>query len=82
MSEQMEKTAVKITVTYDDGTTKEVEKGVVWQLTDIPEEEKIDITAEMVSMSGKDLFTVVNAAVEIGMRLGMFGNPNEMEDET
>lgn len=81
MSEQKEKTAVKITVTYEDGTTKEVERGLVWQLTDIPEEGKVDITAEMVSMSGKDLFAIVNVALEIGMRLGMFGNPNEMEDE-
>lgn len=71
MSER-EKSAVKITVTYDDGTTKEIEKGLVWCITDKPEKGVEEITAEMVSMSGKDLFTIVGAAVELGDRLGMF----------
>ena len=78
MSEQQEKNAVKITVTYDDGTVKDLEKGLVWFITEIPEKEQVDITAEMVAMSGKDLFTVVNAAIEMGVRLGMF---NDLEDE-
>lgn len=72
MNEQ-EKNAVKITITYDDGTKKEIEKGLVWCVADIPEEEKAEITAEMVCMSGKDLFTIVSAAIELGDRLGMFG---------
>ena len=70
---EKEKNAVKITITYDDGTKKEIEKGLVWCVSDIPEEEKAEITAEMVSMSGKDLFTIVSAAIELGNRLGMFG---------
>lgn len=67
-----EKSAVKIAITYDDGTTKELEKGLVWCVADIPGEEKAEITVEMVSMSGKDLFTIVSAAIEMGDRLGMF----------
>ena len=78
MSEQQEKNAVKITVTYDDGTVKDLEKGLVWFITGIPEKEQVDITAEMIAMSGKDLFTVVNAAIEMGVRLGMF---NDLEEE-
>ena len=76
----MEKNAVKITVTYDDGSTKDLEKGLVWSLTDKPEDEQVEVTAEMVAMSGKDLYTVVGAAVELGMRLGMF-NGSEDDDE-
>lgn len=76
----MEKSAVKITVTYDDGTTKDLEKGLVWCLTDKPEDEQVEITAEMVAMSGKDLFTVVSAAIEMGVKLGMF-NGMEGDDE-
>lgn len=68
----MEKSAVKITVTYDDGTTKDLEKGLVWCLTDRPETEQVEVTAEMIAMSGKDLFTVVSAAIEMGVKLGMF----------
>lgn len=71
MNEQ-EKSAVKITITYDDGTKKEIEKGLVWCVADIPGEEEVEITAEMVSMSGRDLFTIVSAAIELGDRLGMF----------
>ena len=69
---EREKSAVKITVTYDDGTTKELERGLVWFITDKPETGEEEITAEMVSMSGKDLFTIVGAAIELGDRLGMF----------
>ncbi len=71
MSEQ-EKGAVKITVSYDDGTVKDLEKGLVWCLTEIPETEQVEITAEMIAMSGKDLFTVVSATIEMGVKLGMF----------
>ena len=71
MSER-EKSAVKITVTYDDGTTKELEKGLVWCIADKPEMREAEIMAEMVSMSGKDLFTIVGAAIELGDRFGMF----------
>ena len=78
MNEQ-EKSAVKITVTYDDGTVKDLEKGLVWCLTEMPKTEQVEITAEMIAMSGKDLFTVVSAAIEMGIRLGMF---NGLEGET
>lgn len=70
----MKKDAVKITVTYDDGTTKDLEKGLVWFLTEKPETETVEITAEMISMSGKDLYTVVSAAIEMGVKLGMFNS--------
>lgn len=76
MSER-EKSAVKITVTYDDGTTKEIEKGLVWCIADKPETREAEITAEMVSMSGEDLFTIVGAAIELGDRLGMFNGLEE-----
>ncbi|MBR2582646.1 MAG: hypothetical protein IKO83_01475 [Oscillospiraceae bacterium] len=70
--DEQEKNAVKITVTYDDGTAKDLEKGLVFRLTEKPEAEQVEIMAEMVAMSGKDLYTVVAAAVELGSRLGMF----------
>lgn len=66
------KNAVKITVLYDDGSVSELEKGLVYRLTEKPDTEQVEIMAEMVAMSGKDLFTIVQASVELGMRLGMF----------
>lgn len=74
----MEKSAIKITVAYDDGSTQDLDKGLVFRLTEKPEAEQVEITAEMVSMSGKDLYTVVGAAVELGVKLGMF---NGLEDD-
>lgn len=76
-----EKTAVSITVAYDDGSVSELEKGLVFRLTENPEEEQMEITAEMVSISGKDLYTIVHAVVELGMRLGIFKDLDREEDE-
>lgn len=77
----MDKNATKITITYDDGSVKELEKGLVFHLGEVKENGDIEITAEMVDMSGKDLFTVVTAAVELGMKLGMFGDTEGADDE-
>lgn len=66
--------AVKITVTYDDGSVEELDKGLAFRFEDnedTPEREVI--VAEMVNMTGRDLYTVVSAVVEMGMKLGMFG---------
>lgn len=76
-----EKTAEKITVTYSDGSVKELKRGLVFHLGEVQENGNIEITAEMVDMSGKDLFTVVTAAVDLGMKLGMFGDMEGTDDE-
>lgn len=76
-----EKTAEKVIITYSDGSVKELEKGLVFHLQDDPEAGQVHITAEMLGMSGQDLFTVVSAAVEIGMKLGMFGDTEGADDE-
>lgn len=73
--------AEKITITYDDGTTKDLEKGLVFHLHDIPGDGHIEVTADLIGMSGKDLFTVVTAAVELGMKLGMFSDKEDTDDE-
>lgn len=77
----MDKNATKITITYDDGSVKELEKGLVFHIEEKPNEEQVQITADMVAMSGKDLFTVVTAAVELGMKLGMFGDTEGADGE-
>lgn len=77
----MDKTATKITVTYDDGSVKELEKGLVFHLGDVQDNGNIQITADMVALSGQDLFTIVEAAVELGVKLGMFGDTEAADDE-
>ena len=68
----MEKNVAKVTLTYEDGTVKDLEKAVVFTLAENPDADQVDITADMVNIAGRDLYTVVDAAVELGMRLGMF----------
>lgn len=78
----MDKNAEKITITYDDGSIKELKKGLVFHIEGNPSAESITVTADMVAaMSGKDLFTVVEAAVELGVKLGMFGDTEAADDE-
>lgn len=77
----MDKNAEKITITYDDGSTKELKKGLVFHIEGNPSAESITVTADMVAMSGKDLFTVVEAAVELGVQLGMYGDTEAADDE-
>lgn len=65
-----ERTAEEIIVKYNDGTSKAVEKGLVFFIAET--EETAHITAEMLNMSGQDLGTVVMAAIDLGNKLGMF----------
>lgn len=75
-----EKTAVKIAITYDDGSTVELDKGLVFRIADV-DENTSTVTAEMLNMSGRDLYTVVSGAIELGQKLGMFDNLGGEEDE-
>lgn len=81
MSKPNEAAAKRIVVEYEDGTAKELEKGLVFRFEDEDEDtDTAHITAELVGMTGRDLYTVVGAAVDLGVRLGMF-NDVECGDE-
>ena len=74
--------ARKITVEYEDGSVEELDKGLVFRFEN--EDEDTDtalITAELVNMTGRDLYTVVSASVELGVKLGMFGGKEGQTDE-
>ncbi len=66
-----ERTVKDITLTYDDGTTEVIEKGLV---TRFIEHDDGEVTAsfDMVSISGKDLYMVVTAILQLGDRIGYF----------
>lgn len=81
MSKPNEAAAKRIVVEYEDGTAKELEKGLVFRFEDEDEDtDTAHITAELVGMTGRDLYTVVGAAVDLGVKLGMF-NDVERGDE-
>ena len=82
MSEDKKAAAKRITVEYEDGSVEELDKGLVFRFEN--EDEDADtalITAELVNMSGRDLYTVVSASVELGMKLGMFSGKEGQADE-
>lgn len=72
--DDQEKTAKKITVTYDDGTTKEIERGLVFTISEPDENDNCQIEAEFVNIKGKEIYTVVFAVLEMGVKLGMFND--------
>lgn len=82
MSEDKKAAAKRITVEYEDGSVEELYKGLVFRFEN--EDEDTDtalITAELVNMTGRDLYTVVSASVELGVKLGMFGGKEGQTDE-
>lgn len=82
MAENNERSAVKIIVTYDDGSVEELDKGLAFRFEDNEDDPDVaHITAELVNMTGRDLYTVVGAAVELGVKLGMFNGAGGGEDE-
>lgn len=80
MGNTNEAAAKRIVVEYDDGSVKALEKGLVFHIEENEDTPEVaHITAEMVSMTGRDLYTVVSAAVELGVKLGMFGGDDDEE---
>ena len=81
MADNSEKSVKKITLEYEDGTVEELEKGLVWHFVPLNDGDTVEITAELLNMTGRDLYTVVGAAIEMGRRLGMFNGLEDAEDE-
>lgn len=69
MSKNEEATPKKIVVEYEDGTVKDLGKGLVLRIEEDTANLTAKVTAELVGMSGRDLYTVVEAALGLGMRL-------------
>jgi hypothetical protein len=69
----------KIMVHYEDGTTKDIEKGVVFTMQDTGHGE-CSITAEMVNIAGRDLYTIVSGVIEMAYKIGMFNDDGGAEE--
>lgn len=68
-----ESNARRIVVEYEDGSARELEKGCVFIFDAGDEDTDTHITAEMIGMTGSDLYALVNAAVNLGYKIGMPG---------
>lgn len=69
--------AKTIQIIDDNGELIEPKKAAVFTFTDDPNSDACNVSAEMVGMSGKDLYLLVNAAIGLGQRLGMFGEEDD-----
>ena len=75
MAENNKRRAVKITVTCADWRIEEPGKSLAFKFEDNEDTPgEVCVTAEMVNMTGRDLYTAVAGAVELGMKLGMFND--------
>lgn len=68
----------KITIHYDDGTEKTVEKGFFCNMKEENGETVLEFT--MCHVAGKELEAIVHGCVQLGFKLGMFGEENREED--
>ncbi len=71
-----ERTVRNITLTYEDGSTEVVEKGLVLSFTE-HEGGNVKARFNMLSITGKDLYMVVMAMMQLGDKMGFF---NKEED--
>ena len=70
MADNSEKSVKKITLEYEDGSEEELDKGLVWHFEPQDDGDTVEITAELLNMTGRGLYTVVGAAIEMGQKLG------------
>ena len=66
-----EREVEKITIDYDDGTEKTVEKGFFCNMKEENGETALEFT--MCHVEGKEIEAIVCGCVELGLKLGMFG---------
>ena len=76
-----EKDCVKITLTYEDGTTQEVNHGFICNAAPSEDGTGVSFTFTMVHISGAMLKDIVGGVLELGMRMGFFGDTEGADDE-
>ena len=73
-----EREVEKITIHYDDGEKKIVEKGFFCNMKEENGETVLEFT--MCHVAGIELEAIVYGCVQLGFKLGMFGKENSEED--
>lgn len=68
----------KITVTYSDGTTKEIDKGAVIETNETDDGMKMDI--EFCKFSGNDLINMIYGILDFAGNSGMLDDMEEDEN--
>ena len=72
-----EREVEKITIYYDDGTEKTVEKGFFCNMKEENGETALEFT--MCHVSGREIELIVEGCLQLGFKLGMFDDKKEEE---
>lgn len=68
----LDKNVAKITLTFDDGTSEDLEKAFCGRFKKCGD--VAGVTFDMVGVEGEDLYLIVSSVAELAARLGMFDN--------
>lgn len=68
----MEDTVKKITAEYEDGETKEIQKGFLCTMAPAEDGNGVTFSFDMVSISGRELKEIIFGVVALGDKLGLF----------
>lgn len=73
--------AARVTIEYTDGHVEAPQKCCVFRFRDVSgNPDRMCVTAEMLDIKVQDLHLIVNAALHLGQRLGMFGSLEDDDD--
>jgi hypothetical protein len=70
-----EKTLAKITLTWADGSSEEIDKGLVARF-ELDDDGGGIMTSSMIGLSGGEMEAVVSGFVRLGFEMGMFEDEN------
>lgn len=73
--------AARVTIEYADGHVEDPQKCCVFRIKDASENpDRTYVTMEMLNMKVPDLHLIVDAALHLGLRLGVFGSVEDDDD--
>lgn len=75
---QKEKNVEKIVIHYEDGTEKKIEKGFFCGLKEEDGAVVLDFT--MCHIAGKEISMIVEGCLQLGLKLGMFGESEQGQE--
>ncbi len=75
----MKKDIEKIIVKYDDGTEKEISKGVIITLNKNENQDEEKMTFEFADIKRNELANILYGVIQMGNKIGLFGGGDEDE---
>ncbi len=75
----MKKDIERIIVKYDDGTEKEISKGVIITLNKNENQDEEKMTFEFADIKRNELANILYGVIQMGNKIGLFGGGDEDE---